>query len=175
MGVPQRRERVFFIALRKDLAKAFLKQMNLFDILPEIKLEFNEPKILFNEIYEENGIGEQRIPPSYSSMWDQKMMYENSMNETTKRIEGVEKFFSVKYISKHKVLNTILGCEKNILHDVKRTLSKLELCNGGSYPLDYEFINNKPSYLIGMSIPPVMVAQIASEIFVQWLSKLDCA
>ena len=44
MGVPQRRERVFFIALRKDLAKPFLKQMNLFDILPEIKLKFTKLK-----------------------------------------------------------------------------------------------------------------------------------
>jgi len=50
MGVPQRRERVFFIALRKDLAKPFLKQMNLFDILPEIKLEFNENGIKYGEI-----------------------------------------------------------------------------------------------------------------------------
>ena len=30
MGVPQRRERVFFIALRKDLAESFLYQKDMF-------------------------------------------------------------------------------------------------------------------------------------------------
>lgn len=55
MGVPQKRERVFFIALRKDLAKPFLKQMNLFDILPEIKLEFNEVEIPYKQIRQTEG------------------------------------------------------------------------------------------------------------------------
>ncbi len=50
MGVPQRRERVFFIALRKDLAKPFLKQVSLFDILPELKMEFKENEIPFKQI-----------------------------------------------------------------------------------------------------------------------------
>jgi DNA (cytosine-5)-methyltransferase 1 len=30
----------------------------------------------------------------------------------------------------------------------------------------------KPEYLIGMSVPPIMTAQIASNIHEQWLSKL---
>ena len=45
MGVPQKRERVFFIALRKDLAEPFLVQQDMFTVNPELKLEFNEPLI----------------------------------------------------------------------------------------------------------------------------------
>ena len=48
MGIPQKRERVFFIALRKDQAKKFLKQINLFDVELNLKLEFNEPVIPFS-------------------------------------------------------------------------------------------------------------------------------
>jgi DNA (cytosine-5)-methyltransferase 1 len=40
----------------------------------------------------------------------------------------------------------------------------------GSYPLDYNFKNIKPNYLIGMSVPPVMTAQIAHQIYLQWFT-----
>ena len=45
MGVPQRRERVFFICLRKDLAEPFLYQQDLFTVNPKLELNFNEPEI----------------------------------------------------------------------------------------------------------------------------------
>jgi DNA (cytosine-5)-methyltransferase 1 len=172
MGVPQRRERVFFIALRKDLAAPFMKQVDLFTVVPELILEFNEPKILFSEIYEKNGLGAQIISPAYQKYWHLKKDGESSMEQTTKRVDNVEKFFSVKYIDKNKVCNTILGSEKNILFDELRTLSKNELCLAGSYPLDYDFMSNKHGYLIGMSVPPVMTAQIAKQVYEQWLSKI---
>jgi DNA (cytosine-5)-methyltransferase 1 len=38
----------------------------------------------------------------------------------------------------------------------------------GTYPLDYNFKKIEPKYLIGMSVPPVMTAQIATEIYNQW-------
>ena len=41
MGVPQRRERVFFICLRKDLACPFLHFADMFTELPEIEMEFD--------------------------------------------------------------------------------------------------------------------------------------
>jgi DNA (cytosine-5)-methyltransferase 1 len=38
----------------------------------------------------------------------------------------------------------------------------------GTFPLDYNFKTIEPKYLIGMSVPPVMTAQIASKIAYQW-------
>ena len=50
----------------------------------------------------------------------------------------------------------------------KKTVSLI-----GSYPTDYNHLEfNNPQYLIGMSVPPVMTAQIADRIYDQWLSKL---
>lgn len=172
MGVPQRRERVFFVCLRKDLAEPFLYQQDMFTVNPKLDLVFDEKEIPFREIYEKNGKGEQKTPPSYGNMWDKKIINEYSMDETTLRVEGVVKYFSVKYLHLHKVLNTITGGEKNMLFDEKRTLSKSELCKGGSYPSDYNFLNTKAGYLVGMSVPPVMTAQIATEIYNQWINKL---
>jgi DNA (cytosine-5)-methyltransferase 1 len=56
MGVPQRRERVFFICLRKDLAKPFLHYADMFTKLPKIEMEFNEKEILFGEYRDEIGL-----------------------------------------------------------------------------------------------------------------------
>ena len=41
----------------------------------------------------------------------------------------------------------------------------------GTYPIDYNFQGNKPQYLIGMSVPPVMTAQVATRVFEQWLDS----
>jgi DNA (cytosine-5)-methyltransferase 1 len=51
-------------------------------------------------------------------------------------------------------------------------LSKNEFCKIGSYPLDDDFQANNWGYLIGMSVPPVMTAQIARQIYLQWVSRL---
>lgn len=57
--------------------------------------------------------------------------------------------------------------DENTLID-KKTVSLI-----GTYPTDYNHLKlNNPQYLIGMSVPPVMTAQIATEIYDQWLSKL---
>lgn len=34
--------------------------------------------------------------------------------------------------------------------------------------IDYNFKTTEPKYIIGMSVPPVMIAQIANEIKKQW-------
>ena len=50
MGVPQKRERVFFIAIRKDLAGKFLENIDMFQTAPKLDLIFKEKHILFKDI-----------------------------------------------------------------------------------------------------------------------------
>jgi DNA (cytosine-5)-methyltransferase 1 len=50
--------------------------------------------------------------------------------------------------------------------------SDTELMLGGTYPLDYDCRGIQPGYLIGMSVPPVMMANIAAGVYNQWLSKI---
>lgn len=50
MGVPQKRERIFFICIRHDLGINFLKVSNLFNVEPYINMEFNEDPIVYGAL-----------------------------------------------------------------------------------------------------------------------------
>ena len=74
-----------------------------------------------------------------------------------------------------KVIGTILAHPDSgtYHHKYRRQLNSHEYKLGGTYPLDYNFLKEKPKYLVGMSVPPVMTAQIAKRIYDTWLSKLN--
>jgi len=169
MGVPQRRERVFFIALRKDLANPFLKQMNLFDILPEIKLEFNEPEINYGSIKTELGRIASKL---YYERWTKREPNDTSFGDITERLNGSGSCFSDVFAKDELPLPTITS--KGGIYDFENGnfISDDSFKKGGSYPLDYDFKGNKVPYIVGMSVPPIMTAQISTQIYSQWLSKL---
>jgi len=171
MGVPQKRERVFFIALRKDLAEPFLYQKTMFDMEPELKLEFNEPKILFGEFKDENG----RIMSKFQTeIWENREEGDSDFSCTNTRFRNKPNTgFGQNYLYTNKVCGTITSHEDcYVLFDSPRYTSKNEVCKIGSYPLDYDFRDKKPHYMIGMSVPPLMTAKIAEQIKTQWLDKL---
>jgi DNA (cytosine-5)-methyltransferase 1 len=170
MGVPQRRERVFFICLRKDLATQFLYQKDMFTLEPKIKMDFYENAILFGEIQDGNG---KELSENMKLVWERRKYGDADMMAAYYRDFKKEKYFSQKYIYKNEVSKTITSHQDSlVLFDYSRYTSKTEVCKIGSYPLDYNFLKLKPHYLIGMSVPPVMTAQVASNIYEQWLSKL---
>jgi len=164
MGVPQRRQRVFFVCLRKDLAKPFLYQKDMFTQVPKLNLEFNEEEIIFKKI---QGIDDNRNPLSDSlkKRWE-KVDYFGMYD---KRANGGIKFGFFQQLKKWRVAATIKSGGYYSIEESPHEINKNEFCKIGSYPLDYDFIKNKPQYLIGMSVPPVMTAQIASNVFNQWL------
>jgi len=82
------------------------------------------------------------------------------------------RFFAYKLTYMDSVPLTIVANDNVIVYGQSRFRNFDELCECGSFPKDYDFITNKPEYLIGMSVPPVMMAKIASSIFEQWLSKM---
>jgi DNA (cytosine-5)-methyltransferase 1 len=170
MGVPQKRERVFFICLRKDLAKDFLYWQDMFTELPKIEMDFNEPKILFENVY--FNLTDRELTPTSLNLWNNRLESDNHLGDTNLRLFNTNSFFGWNYIKMNKVCNTIIANDTNVLFNYPRFLNSVELCNIGSFPQDYNFLKLKPQYLIGMSVPPVMTAQIASNIYEQWLSKL---
>lgn len=170
MGVPQKRERVFFIGLRKDLAGPFMEQKDMFTIMPKLTLEFDEPQIPFGEFKDEQG---RPLSENMVKVWERRQEGDADMRAAYFRDFGKEKYFSQNFIYSHKVSGTLTSHEDSlVLFDSPRYTSKNEACQIGSYPLDYDFGKLKPHYLIGMSVPPGMVARIADQIYEQWLSKI---
>lgn len=167
MGIPQERERVIFIALRKDLSCQFLVNKDMFSVCPKINMNFNQKKILFGEIQtdEEN---RKPIIDSYLKYWEKA----NKRGVYDERSRGGIKFGFFRKAMKNKVLATIMSGNVIAIEDHPSHLTTKELCLAQSYPIDYNFLNIEPQYLIGMSVPPVMTAQIASNIYEQWLSKI---
>ena len=68
----------------------------------------------------------------------------------------------------NKVSNTIVASNPHYHPSEPRRLNYAEEKMIGTYPLDYNFRKSQPRYLIGMSVPPIMTAQIATEINNQW-------
>jgi len=150
MGVPQKRERVFFICQRNDLN------------FPKLDLKFNEENIKVKEIL--NNVTDNDEYLKHSDL------FTNYYNKA-KQGEVVGTFMAgCKRLNENEVSNTIAaqGGYNHFHPTICRQLSKNEVCLIGSYPIDYNFKSLKWHYLIGMSVPPVMTAQIATEIYNQW-------
>jgi len=154
MGVPQKRERVFFVCQRRDMG------------WPWLTLNFNERAIPFGEIDEGLNTRRESITPSYMEYW-------NSAKHGRAKTTKGSTFGYLFKTGKQDVCATILANEStNYCHYEKpERLTKNELLQIGSYPIDYDFQKISHQYLIGMSVPPVMTAQIAHQVYLQWLSK----
>ncbi len=147
MGVPQRRERVFFIALRKDLAEPFLHQKDLFTLAPKLDMNFNEDE----------------IPISAFARGVQKKQTQNYSQDR----------FGDVMLDIGRPANTIATDINRYWLDEDTLIDKDTVSQIGSYPIDYNHLEfNNPQYLIGMSVPPIMVAQIAENIHKQWLQPI---
>ena len=162
MGVPQKRERVFFIGIRKD-----------FDFGPLV-LGFDEKPIVFGEVCD-NSDSCQSLRDAGVKLWPFVKYGDRTLADACRRSRGSTSFFQHVLQYEKDVSYTITGSGggQAIIYHLKRHLNDFEFKLCGSYPLDYDFPPLEPKYLIGMSVPPVMTAQISHQIYLQWLSKIQ--
>ncbi len=173
MGVPQKRERVFFTAIRNDLLSKIPVKETLFEIVPKINLQFNEAPIYFREFYMP-GVDDR--PCGYGQMyqyWLKRKSGDKSFRDITQREFGGGKCFSNRIISLDDVCCTFTAQADIYLYDEYRKPNKIESCCICTFPQDYDFCDEPYYYVGGMSVPPVMMAQVASRIWKQWLSKIE--
>lgn len=167
MGIPQKRERVFFISIRKDLLSMVGKWISIIEYNHNLELKFNEKEIPFSEIYD--GMGKP-ITEHKMQAWVHRKPTDSGVSDSKKRAGMKPSDFNHVYLFKDKVMPTITGkgSQSMSLYDEPIMPSDTEIMLGGSYPLDYDFRKSNPSYLVGMSVPPVMTAMIAQELLIQW-------
>jgi DNA (cytosine-5)-methyltransferase 1 len=157
-GVPQSRERVFFIATRKDIK---FKNNNLFDkpVFDEL-LNYRETLIPFGEIME-TGNNQYPLSEMMLELWKQKEQTDPSFEKLCERVLNKKNhLFGYKFLRKNKVANTVTGTDIAVLYDEPRYRSDLEVIKCGAFPQDYNFMGKNIKYCVGMSVPPVFMAKI---------------
>lgn len=158
MGVPQRRERVFFVARRRDLG------------WDPLRLEFNEPPIPFGECEVDEPCSDRAVWPKMRPYYEK---CEPGRNMSTVSPKGPNHWFNFMKVAVDAVCPTLASAAHDKIWHYERpyALSAEQWAVCGTYPLDYDYGSVDPQYLIGMSVPPVMTAQIATEIHSQWFNR----
>ncbi|MMZ46291.1 Modification methylase HaeIII [compost metagenome] len=155
MGVPQKRERVFFIAAREDMP------------FPPLRLEFNESPVLYRDI--RNGEGKPINPDSRTfERWHKKRPPDLNMGDVTEREEGKMSNFNTILLKDQKVANTLASSSVFLRDDVPQQISDMDAIRIQTFPSDYDFMDANVQYVCGMSVPPLMMQRIAEQINSQW-------
>lgn len=158
MNVPQARERVFFIANNQGYNK--------------LKLNFDEKPIFFGEVRTKKGI---QIGPETASKTHEYLKYmkdtDKSIKDIKKRLYGKESNFNDVIYRDCDVAQTLTSSGQSIRACDKSWVSDGDCRNISTFPQDYDFLKQSAKYICGMSVPPNMMANIANEIYKQWLKQ----
>mgnify|MGYP002622355643 CR=1 FL=1 len=161
MGVPQKRERTFFIARRRELC------------LPPVMLRFNEKPIFYGEFADT-----QYKPLNQTTMeykrWLKRSPKDESIGDTVKRTEhGKISRFTSSYLKANRVPSTLIAAGGMVRFDVPGKPSDKDIITIQTFPQDYDFNGNDVSYVCGMSVPPLMMRGVAREVQRQLLDKIQ--
>lgn len=161
MGVPQNRERVFFIGHKREYK------------LPKLVLSFNEEPILFGGVMDSEDTHND-LSEYQNELWRKRTPKDLSFGDVIERTEHRVSMFNNVLFHANRVSPTLasqmLRC--NSLYDIPRKLNDTEIKKISSFPLDYDTKGGLIDFYCGMSVPPVMTAQISHQIYKQWLSKI---
>lgn len=157
MGVPQRRERTFFVAHR---------QLGL----PKLELKFDEKsigtRIAFNGLPMQSG----KATPDQLHWW--KL---TKAGDSFSKAHPKGSWFNSIKIHPEQPANTLAasGGAGGLYHySDPRKISDMECIRIQTFPDDYNLIDIDGQYICGMSVPPFMMQRVADQIERQWLGKL---
>ena len=157
MDCPTARHRVFFIANRMGY--------------PKLKLDFHYDAIPFMEVRAEHGIAADSSNV-IKQFVDRAIPGERCAEEVYKRLTGKgNKYFTDIIVNDRDVAQTITSSGSFWRMADRRKFCKEDFRNVQTFPQDYDFCGNDPQYVCGMSVPPNMEANIAVEVYEQWLKN----
>jgi len=163
-GVPQKRERVFFVAVRNDID------------VPPLKLAPTHRWISAGEatsdvqVLTAEEVTETKPTPEALQFWE-KTKQGDSFAKAKERATGKANGFGRVRIAEHMPSATLTSNSGDFYHWTQcRRLTLRESKRIGSYPDDYHAKTDKiGKYMIGMSVPPKMTEQVARAVCEQWL------
>lgn len=158
MGVPQKRERVFFIAHRKDLPYS------------KLKMEFRSKPIPFQDVREPYGkaISEDNLA---AKLIKYRVPADRCLADINNRVRNKNSGFTLPINHDDEPVQTITagGCCFRMCDGLLMT--DRDIINCQTFPQDYDFMDQEVQYVCGMSVPPVMMAKISEQVYLQWLKE----
>lgn len=158
MGVPQKRERVFFIAGRKDLG------------FPKLLMHFGSRPIPFAEVREPYG-KELSGTNQAGKLMKYRIPSDRSLQDINMRVTKKKSGFTSPINHDDEPVQTITAggycfrmCDGLLMTD-------RDIISCQTFPQDYDFMDQNVQYVCGMSVPPVMMAKIAEQVYMQWLKE----
>lgn len=169
LGVPQKRQRVFFFGVRSDIN---VPTADIFDTEPMIDLDIKENHITLGDIEKDN---KGKVPTEHTlNLLKHYQNGDTNLGDIRQRLENKSTGFQTYIVKDKDVCNTLRAGSNDFIqieHNNKN-LSDYELLQIGSWSQDYNFIKQKVIYVLGMSVPPLAMYRISKEIEKQWLSKI---
>jgi DNA (cytosine-5)-methyltransferase 1 len=150
MGVPQARERTFFIARRRSLG------------WEPLKLSFSEPPVTLRQALAGTKGDGKPLGTKASQLWKHTARGENF----SKAAGG--SWFTWNRLSWNRPSPSVVSGSPPSHPDEARHLSHSETIRVQSFPDDYNFQARDANYVCGMSVPPFMTQRVALEIGRQW-------
>jgi DNA (cytosine-5)-methyltransferase 1 len=168
-GLPQLRERVFFVAIRRSfnapplklsLAGRWVSSSEAMAAVENSKEELDAAFAAGNQ-------------PTFIDHWSRVLPGDNFARTITKE-RGKRSFFSWTKINPNTPCPTIPAGWKLLFHwNEPRRLTINEIRVLSSFPDDYVFESESiGGYMMGMSVPPYMMAAVAGAIKEQWLKHI---
>lgn len=151
MGVPQRRERTFFIANR--LGK-------------KIDLKFDEPAISVEKALGGScAIGKSRETKETVFLWAK-----TKIGDTFASVHPKGNYFTWRKVDPKSSAPCNIGSSHTLFHwNICSQLNSNYFKRTQSFPDDYNFLDQKAGYVCGMSVPPLMMQRLADQVYRQLL------
>lgn len=158
MGVPQRRERIFFIARKKEFN------------LKNIELRFNEKIIPLSQVIDCHELNGKPIIDKKTLQIYSKVRPGQDFRTVAQQIFGKRCVLKQK-INRNEPINTQTATARLVSDFGCFEISDKAVIRAQSFPDDFNFLKQDPLYLCGMSVPPFMMQRIANQIYKQWFLK----
>ena len=155
LGVPQKRERVFFIAHRKDLD------------YPKLVMNFNSEPIPFGAVREP--YGKATKGDLMSRLMKHRIPSDRCFRDINKRIRNFDSGYTSKINHDDEPVQTITAGGSHFRMCDGLLMTDRDIVNCQTFPQDYDFLDQNVQYVCGMSVPPVMMARISEQVYRQWL------
>lgn len=167
LGVPQKRQRVFFFAVRNDID---VPTCDLFGTEPSLDLSIREKHISIGDI--DSDYQGKKPTEHIIKMMESYIDGDSSLGDIRQRIDNKSTGFQTYIIKDSDICNTLRAGSNDFirLEYGNINLSDYELLQIGSWSQDYDFKKQKVIYVLGMSVPPLAMYRISKEIEKQWLS-----